>query len=103
MELPRIEPIWKKYRNKGLSVIAINTYPETPGALEYFAEKGLTFPQILDHDKKYKEGVLELYGHPTTLVLDENGKIMFYELGFDEGDEVKLEQHVVELLRSPTQ
>ena len=32
MELPRLEPLWKKNNEQGLSVIAINTYPDTPNS-----------------------------------------------------------------------
>jgi peroxiredoxin len=99
VELPRLEPLWNKYREKGLSVIAVNTYPDTPGAREFFEENGLTFPQLADRDKALKEGVLGLYGHPFTLVLDRERRIMFFKLGFDEGDEVKLEQQISKLLK----
>lgn len=99
MELPRLGPIWNKYREQGLSVIAINTYPDTPGALELFEEHGLTFPQLADRDKAYKEGVLGLFGHPMSLILDNELRIMSFKFGFDEGDEVELEQHIVKMLK----
>ena len=99
MELPRLEPLWKKYQEQGFSVIAINTYPDTPGALEFFEEHGLTFPQLADRDKEYKEGVLGLYGHPMTLILDSELRVMFLKFGFEEGEEVELEQRISKLLK----
>jgi peroxiredoxin len=99
VELPRLEPLWKKYRDQGLSVVAINTYPDTPGALEFFEEHGLTFPQLADRDRKYKEGVLGLYGHPMTLILDDGLRILFLKFGFEEGDEAKLESRILRLMK----
>jgi hypothetical protein len=96
--LPRIEPLWRKYQPSGLSVIAINTYPDEEGALEFFEEHALTFPQLVDRDKALKEGKLRLYGHPATLILDSERRIMFFKLGFEDGDEAKLEQHITDLL-----
>ena len=96
--MPRIEPIYRKYRSRGLSVIAINTYPDEEGGLEFFEEHSLTFPQLTDRNKEYKEGRLRLYGHPATLILDSEQRIMFYKLGFDDGDEVKLEKQILQLL-----
>jgi hypothetical protein len=98
VELPRLEPLWKKYREQGLSVIAVNTFPDTPGALEFFQENGLTYPQLADHDQAYIKGVLGIYSYPSMLILDRERRILFFKIGFSEGDEVELEQHIVELL-----
>ncbi len=98
--MPRIEPLWRKYRDQGLSVIAINTYPDEEGALEFFEEHDLTFPQLVDRDKALKEGKLRLFGHPATLILDSELRIMSFKLGFNDGDEVKLEKHIEKLLLS---
>ena len=100
--MPRLEPLLRKYRPQGLSVIAINTYPDEEGALELFEEYGLTFPQLVDRDKALKEGKLRLYGHPATLILDSELRIMSFKLGFEEGDEAKLEDRILKLLPPQT-
>ena len=101
--MPRIEPLWRKYRGRGLSVISINTYPDEEGALEFFEQHDLTFPQLVDRGKVYKEGQLRIYGHPATLILDSELRITSFKLGFEEGDEVKLEERIVRLLPPETQ
>jgi peroxiredoxin len=98
--LPRIESLYRTYRPRGLSVIAINTYPDEEGAVEFFDEHQLTFPQLVDRDKAYKEDQLRLYGHPATLILDSEQRIMSFKLGFNDGDEVELEKHIEKLLPS---
>ncbi len=101
MELPRLKGIYDKYKDAGFSVIVSNSYPEVDGALEFFAEHNLEYPHLKDAGKKYMGEELGLYGHPYSVLLDENHKVVGLELGFTEGDEVKLEQLVKILLGCP--
>ena len=48
MELPRLEPLWQKYKDQGLTVIAIESQQDREGALEFIAEHGLTYPMVED-------------------------------------------------------
>lgn len=102
MELPRLEPIWNRYRDQGFAVLAIESNQETEDALEFISEKELTytFVEDVDEDETVVGDVLGIQGFPTSYVVDRQGRIMFRHLGFDEGDEEKIEKEVVKLLES---
>jgi hypothetical protein len=39
-------------------------------------------------------------GFPTSFIVDREGRIMYYHLGFDEGDGTLIEEEVLSLLES---
>jgi len=102
VELPRLEPLWQKYRDQGLTIIAIETERDTERALEFITENSLTYHMLedLEGDDNVAENRLQLYGQPSSYLVNRAGQIMFYHLGFDEGDEVKLEEEIRKLLES---
>ena len=102
MELPRLEPLWQKYKDQGLTVIAIESNQDTEQALEFIAEHNLTYPMLEDveGDDNVVANKLQIYGFPTSYLVDRNGKVMFSHIGFDEGDEVKIEKEILQLLDS---
>jgi len=101
VELPRLEELWKKYKDEGLSVVAIQSDLDREKGLKLVEEKGLTF-HILhnEEDNDVVNGVLRSEGNPSTFLIDRDGRVVSYHLGFQEGDEVKLEQEIADLLAS---
>ena len=101
MELPRLEGIWNKYKDEGLSIVAIQSDQDREKGLRLVEEKGLTF-HILhnEEDNDVVNGVLLSEGNPSTFIIDREGRVVSYHLGFQEGDEVELEQEIIDLLAS---
>ena len=100
MELPRVEVLWNKYRDKGLSVIAVENYRQRETALEVIAKEKLSF-HLLENLEGEGEVVYSKYsvsGFPTSFVIDEQGRVIFFHLGFSAGDEVELEEQILKLL-----
>jgi hypothetical protein len=64
-------------------------------------EKGFTF-QILETemDNDVVSDVYRIEGNPSTYVIDREGRILSYHLGFQEGDELELEKEITDLLAS---
>jgi peroxiredoxin len=102
VELPRLQEIWKKYQDEGLSVVAIQSDQDRERGLRLVEEKGLTF-HILHNEVENDvvNGVLRSEGNPSTFIIDREGRVLSYHLGFEEGDEVELEKEVSDLLASP--
>lgn len=100
MELPRLEPLWQKYKDKGLTVVAVEAQRDTEGATTFINENNLTYT-FLENGEGEEDVVRSVFGvrsFPSSYLIDRQGRIMFYHLGFDEGDEVKLEKEILQLL-----
>lgn len=102
MELPRLEPLWQKYKDQGFAVIAIETSRDREKALEFVSENNLTyhFLEDVEGDGNVTENKLQMFGQPSTYLVDRKGQILYYHLGFDAGDEVKMEEEIQKLLKS---
>lgn len=99
MELPRLEPLWQKYREQGLAVVAVERMHATEAAKKLIAEKGLTYHLLEDaKDGAVVRGRFGVGSFPTSFLIDRDGKIVYVHRGFTEGDEVELEEQIVELL-----
>ena len=98
MELPRLETLWQKYRDKSFSVVAVEAARDRERALKFIDENKLTY-HLLENDEA-KNVVRDAYGvqsFPTSFMIDREGRIMYCHVGFLKGDEEKLEKEILEL------
>ncbi len=99
MELPRVEELYKKYRDRGFAVVAIEAARDTDRALKVIKEHNLTFDMLeTEEDNDVVDDVFAVQGFPTVFMIDRDGKIVYSHLGFEEGDEAKLEREILALL-----
>jgi peroxiredoxin len=100
VELPRLEQLWNGYREKGFSVVAVEARQDRERAEKFIEENQLTyiFVEDLEGDDEIVENIFGIGGFPTTYIIDRKGKVLFAHLGFSEGDEVKLEEEIKQLL-----
>jgi peroxiredoxin len=98
VELPRLEPLWKKYRDRGFSVVAVEATRDRKRAVPFIEKYGLTY-HLLEAEQE-KALVKEEFGikwFPTAYLIDREGRIMICHVGFRAGDEDKLEKEILEL------
>jgi peroxiredoxin len=100
VELPRLQTIWDEHRERGFEVIAIESNRETDRAVKFIEEAKLGFTCLEngEGDSEVVETVFDVMGYPTSFVVDREGRIMFYHLGFDDGDEKVIEEEILSLL-----
>jgi len=100
VELPRLEQLWNDYREKGFSIVAVEANQDRERAEKFIEENQLTyiFVEDLEGDEEIVGNIFGVRGFPTTFVIDRKGKVLFAHLGFYEGDEVKLEEEIKQLL-----
>lgn len=98
--MPRLEPIWQKYKDKGLAVVAVETNQRGKAALKFIEEKKLTFHFLETHvgPDDPIDKVFHIKGLPLSMIIDAEGRILFLHSGFKEGDEAKLEKMVQKTL-----
>ena len=100
MELPRLEPLWKKYKDKGFSVIAVEATKDRERAEKFIKKHNLTY-HLLEADVE-KQVVKDTFGikwFPTSYLIDSEGRIMICHVGFSAGDEEKLEKEILSFLK----
>ena len=100
MELPRLQELWQSYHEQGFEVVAVESNRDTERAKDFIAKKGLTmtFVENGEGDAEVVDQVYGVNGFPSTFIIDREGRLLYCHLGFDEGDEKKMEQEILSLL-----
>ncbi len=100
MELPRLQKLFETYRNQGFEVVAVEAFRDTKQATKFIEDKGLSFT-LLENGTEDAELVSSMFGvsaFPTSLLVDREGRVMYAHVGFELGDEQKLEEEIRSLL-----
>jgi thiol-disulfide isomerase/thioredoxin len=80
-ELPAIEMLHRGLKDKGLMVFGIDAEdPQLPR--EYLAKYGYTLPSLVDR-KQEAVRLYRLEGWPTTVLIDREGNVAYYESGYE--------------------
>lgn len=100
MELPRLQPLYEKYKDQGFEIVAVEGKRDFDRAKKFVAENGLTYTFLEngEGDNEVARNIFKIRGYPSSFLIDRDGKVMFFHLGFEPGDENKLEKEINELL-----
>jgi len=98
-EMPKLDSIYKKYKDKGLEVIGMNIDRESVGGIQgAVKEDGLSFPILLDGEKKAMKAY-QARAVPTAFILDRNGIIVDKVVGTYQWSSPASEQFIEKLLK----
>ncbi len=98
-ELPKLNGVYKKYKNQGLEVIGVAIDREPAESVQGEVRKdGLSFPILLDKEKKAMK-TYQARGLPTTFLLDRNGIVVEKKIGMYEWSSPEAEQLIEKLLK----
>ncbi len=102
VELPKVQKIYERYRDKGLSAVWINILPEQVNLIAgWQAQRKLTVPVLIGASQDSLQRDYGIEATPTTFLLDEKGKVLLRQDGYRPGDEVLLENRISEALGVP--
>lgn len=97
--LPQINTLYEQYRDQGFEVVAITIDDPIEDAHEFLAdlETPLAYHLVADQTTDVMNAY-DVFGMPTSFLIDRQGVIRKVQEGFREGDTELLEQALVELL-----
>ena len=100
MELPRLEPLYQKYRSQGFEVVAIESQRDRERATKFISENKLSYSCLEngDAEAEFVYDTFKVSSHPTSFLVDGEGNILFVHVGFSEGDEEKLALEIERIL-----
>jgi peroxiredoxin len=100
VELPRLQPLYDEYNDRGFRVIAVEANGDTERATKFIEEHGLTYTLLEngEDDNDVVSRVFKVRSLPTSFVIGRDGKLMYYHLGFEAGDEDSIEEEILTLL-----
>ncbi len=100
MELPRLQPLYEKYKDQGFEIIAVDGKRDTERATAFIEENGLTYTMLenAEGDDEVVGNLYKVRAYPSSFLIDRDGKVMYFHLGFDAGDEEHLEEEIQSLL-----
>ena len=100
MELPRLQPLYEKYQDRGFEIVAIEANRDTERAQKFIADENLSFTFVENGEAEAEvvRATFGVSGFPTTFLIDREGRIMHVHMGFEEGDEDMLAEEIEALL-----
>ena len=100
-ELPHVQELLEKYKEKGLTVFAISTDSEKGVAKvkPYIKSHNYTFEVLLDTNSEVARSYY-VRSVPFTLIIDKSGKVVYQQLGYRKGDEIKVEEVISKIIGS---
>ena len=98
-EKPSMHRLYEKYRERGLTVVAVNQFEDPDLVIEFTGRLSLepTIPILFDRESRVSEQY-GVKGLPTTYLLDKAGKIQFRAIGGREFDHPEVEVLIESLL-----
>ena len=79
-EMPAMQTIYDKLRNKGFVVLAINELEDEAKVREHIKQFGHTFPVLMDRDNKVANQ-FGVFGLPVSVFIDQEGRVQEYIKG----------------------
>jgi peroxiredoxin len=86
---PRLQQLYSELKDRGLEVVAVNSFDDRATIDKYVRQAGRSFPVCMDDDGTRHSGIAQKYGvgvYPTSYLLDKNGKIDLRSVGFNEAE-----------------
>ncbi len=103
-EIPVLEKLYKKYGGKVVVIgLSVDYMGEPPQKLKPFVEQmGITYPVVVSDEKTWEEYAGRITGMdsiPQTYIIDKEGYVRYYEVGFTPSYESLFDRAIQELLK----
>jgi outer membrane lipoprotein-sorting protein/peroxiredoxin len=79
-DLPAVEKLHQEFRSKGLMVLGVNGGEDSETVSQFLRTSKLSYPVLLTSDNEVMQSY-SVTAFPTVVLLDADGKIVFYHVG----------------------
>jgi peroxiredoxin len=92
--------LYEEYKDQGFEVIAVEAKRDTERATKFIEENGLTYTLLenAEEDEEIVGSLFKVRSFPSSFLIDRDGNVMFFHLGFEAGDEEHIEEEILKLL-----
>ncbi len=80
-EMPALETFYRKHKNDGFTIVAVNDGDPTPDVIQFTKDYGLTFPVWLDPTYIATEQAFKTMNLPSSFVINRQGTIVLSWVG----------------------
>ncbi len=80
-EMPALETFYRKHKNDGFTIVAVNDGDPTPEVIQFTKDYGLTFPVWLDPTYIATEQAFKTMNLPSSFVINRQGTIVLSWVG----------------------
>lgn len=98
-EMPSMEALHKKFKDKGLIVMAVNSEESINKVNKFIKKRNYTFLVLLDEDGSVANDSYRAIGFPTTYLIDRLGNVVGKAEGAREWDSRESVQLIEEMLK----
>lgn len=99
IEMPSMEALHKRFKDKGLVVIAVNSEEDEKKVSKFIKKKGYTFLVLLDSYGSVSSDSYRAIGFPTTYLIDRHGMVVGKAEGAREWDSKESFRLIEEILK----
>ena len=99
VEMPSMEALHKKFKDKGLVVMAVNSEENMNKVGKFIKKKNYTFLVLLDEDGSVANDSYRAIGFPTTYLIDKLGNVVGKAEGAREWDSQESVKLIEEILK----
>ena len=96
--IPELDDMFETYRSAGFTLLGVNIDDHVGRAEDVVRDLGVSFPVLLDHQKKVSK-LYDVRSMPVTMLIDRNGVVRFVNKGYRPGAEKAYVEQIRGLLR----
>ncbi|MBW2455142.1 MAG: TlpA family protein disulfide reductase [Deltaproteobacteria bacterium] len=102
LSLPFYADLHERYEAQGLTILGVNIDEEAGTLAEYLVEHPLPFTVLRDPQSSLPAS-LDVETMPTSVLIGRDGRVLYVHDGFDDGEQVEVEERVVAALGGTSQ
>lgn len=97
-EMPILDAMYEQYKDLGFTILGVNVEEDPEGARKLLKSIPVNFPVLLDSENAVSE-LYKVVAMPSTYLVDRDGNLRFYHMGYKPGYEKDYDTQVRSLLR----